>query len=188
MEDKLDKLEQYKDYLSEQTKFGYFPKQGLRAFFMAMGGYGMAAEETVERIQTFIDQDLTSKEKLELRNMEDNEFAYHDPIVGLNYAVDMLHNVGQYIQKFHQPEKRKEDRVPTSLWVQSILKMGMNPSVVVERGRKEMAKEALKAEKAKAKMLERESRKLLGTDPKKREAMTPEENRNLSDFLETQGE
>ncbi len=40
--------------------------------------------------------------------------------------------------------KDKSERIPDSLWVAQMLKIGQNPAVIVERGRREMAKDALK--------------------------------------------
>lgn len=161
-EDELDKLEAEKDLLTEQIKFRYFPNKPLKAMAAAFGAYGIATEELTDRIETFINDDLEDKDKIALRNMLDNEFAYRDPAAGSTFPWDMINHAGKFVQSFYEFEKRPEDRVPPELFWKSMLKIGQNPAVTVERGRNEMAKQALQKEKEMQRKVDRLRARYLG--------------------------
>lgn len=161
-DEEIEKLEQAKVQLTEKIKFRYFPNRPIKAFLGAYGAYGITAEKIANKIQSFVDDDLDTEEKRKLANMLDNEFTYNDPLGGTNYPWDYLRNPSDFIRNFTEFDKRKEERVPTELYWKSMLSIGQNPTVVVERGRKAMAQEAVKERNKIQKKVDREKARYAG--------------------------
>ena len=140
----IEKLEYAKSQLTEKIKFKYFPNRPIKAFLSAFGAYGIAGEALTDRIKAFTDNDLDTEEKIQLANMLSNEYAYNDPVAGSNFAWDILRHPSDFLRNFTEADKKPGERIPTELYWKSIIKMGQNPAIVVERGRKAMAQDALR--------------------------------------------
>lgn len=165
LDEEIEKLEELRSQLTEQSKFRYFPNKPEKAYLSALGGYGIAAQEAMDRIKGFTEDDLTDPEKVELQNLMDQEFAYNDTLAGEGFAADLLKKPLDFTSNMFQSNLRKEDRLPTALWLKSLAKIGMNPGPVVERARREMAQETLKERKAQQKRIDRIRLRFMGKKP-----------------------
>lgn len=145
----IDKLEIQKAQLTEQIKFKYFPSQGYKAAFSILGAYGIAMEDSYKMMDAFTGEDVEDEDKVAMENIVKNEFAYKDNLAGSFYGSEMLMGASNFARVFFPSEWVKKDyeKVPTDVFWKSRLKVFQNPAVVLERGRRDMAKQALKERK-----------------------------------------
>lgn len=145
----IDKLEVQKSQLTEQIKFKYFPSQGYKAAFSILGAYGIAMEDSYKMMDAFTGDDVEDEDKVALEALAKNEFAYKDNLAGAFYGSEMLMGASNFARAFFPSEWVKKDyeKVPTDVFWKSRLKVFQNPAVVLERGRRDMAKQALKERK-----------------------------------------
>jgi len=145
----IDKLEIQKAQLTEQIKFKYFPSQGYKAAFSILGAYGIAMEDSYKMMDAFTGDDVEDEDKVAMENMMKNEFAYKDNLAGSFYGSEMLMGASNFARAFFPSEWVKKDyeKVPTDVFWKSRLKVFQNPAVVLERGRRDMAKQALQERK-----------------------------------------
>jgi len=145
----IDKLEVQKAQLTEQIKFKYFPSQGYKAAFSILGAYGIAMEDSYKMMDAFTGEDVEDEDKVAMENMMKNEFVYKDNLAGSFYGSEMLMGASNFARAFFPSEWVKKDyeKVPTDVFWKSRLKVFQNPAVVLERGRRDMAKQALQERK-----------------------------------------
>jgi len=143
----LEKLELAKTQLTEKVNFKYFPAQGLKSALGLFGQYGLTAEKIISQTMLFVEDDLDTEQKKQLKTMLETRFAYRDPIALEDGAIyNMIHDVSNFARNFFPAEHLTKDseKLPTELFWRKTLGLAQNPGVVVQRGRKAMASEEVK--------------------------------------------
>jgi hypothetical protein len=94
-----------------------------------------------------VDADLNTEEKQELEKiLSEEKYTYFDPIAGPGYSSGAIHNLASLAQNFFpsQWSKKKHEMHSPSVFFGAMFTPGQNPLPIIERGRREQAKDELK--------------------------------------------
>lgn len=142
IEEEIDKLTNAKSMLTERMKFSYFPNRPDKAALLFLGGYGIGLENASSKIGDWLGTDLDDEKKAKIKAIADKEFAMVDPIAGPGWALGIPNKITDLAQVISGTFGKKSDS-PDSLYWMKALGAGMNPEVIVERTRLELAKKYL---------------------------------------------
>ncbi len=156
-DEELHKLDLQKTELTDKINFKYFVNKPIDAFLSGYGGYGMFAEKSIDLIKEMVDADLNTEEKQELEKiLSEEKYTYFDPIAGPGYSSGAIHNLASLAQNFFpsQWSKKKHEMHSPSVFFGAMFTPGQNPLPIIERGRREQAKDELKKRRKLQKQLD----------------------------------